>query len=188
MAGENQRRRSIGARHRRDKSTGGLLGIGRADDIEVRNDPQAAHGFHRLVGRTILADTDRVVRENVSHRQTRQRRKADRPAKVIGKHQEGRATRAEQSVVSNAIANRAHRMLANAKPNVATQGILGGKITTVLDVIFGGTKKVRTAGDHLRHGLGHGIEHGAARRTRRILVVRREGRDFRTQISRHRHR
>ena len=60
---------------------GGFLGIGGADDVEVRDDAETADSFHRLVGGAACTDADAVVREDVSHRQFRQR--------LAGVHVEG---------------------------------------------------------------------------------------------------
>ena len=63
---------------RGDERARGLLGIGRADDVEVRDDPETRDGLDRLVGRAVLADADAVVRENVDDGQVAERREPDR--------------------------------------------------------------------------------------------------------------
>ena len=75
---EREQRRAVGALERGDEGARRLLGIGRADDVEVRDDAEARDGLDGLVGRAVLADADAVVREDVDDRQVAERGEADR--------------------------------------------------------------------------------------------------------------
>jgi hypothetical protein len=118
-----------------------------ADDVEVRDDAQAADGFHRLVGRAVLADADGVVGEDVGDRQLGQRGEADASRAVVGEDQEGGAAGAEEAVVGDAVADGAHGVLADAEPDVAAERVGGGEIAAVLEVVLGGAEEVGAAGD-----------------------------------------
>ena len=117
---QNESGRPVFTFHRCGKSSGGFLGVRRTNHIDVGDDAQATDCFNRLVGRAVFADTDGVVGEDVSDRQFSQAGEADCRAQIVGKDQEGRAAGAEQAVVSDAIADRAHCVLADAKPDIAS--------------------------------------------------------------------
>ena len=51
----------------------GLVGVGRADDVEARDRAQRGEVLDRLVGRTVLAEADGVVGPDVGDRQLHQR-------------------------------------------------------------------------------------------------------------------
>src|ERR1700733_13393693 len=88
---QGEQRGTIHAFHRRDPRARGLLGIGRANDVEVRDHAQAHDGLDGLVRRAVLAHADRVVREYVGHGQMRKGGEADARAHVVGEHEERRA-------------------------------------------------------------------------------------------------
>ncbi len=69
LPGEREQGRAVDPLRRGDKRSGRFFGISRANDIELRDHPQAAHRFDRLMRRAIFADADRVVREDVDVRQ-----------------------------------------------------------------------------------------------------------------------
>ena len=108
-----------------------------------------------------------------------------RAAQVIGEDQEGRAAGAEEAVVGDAIADRAHGVLADAEPDVAAERVGFGEIAAVLEVVLGGAEEVGAAGDELRHGLGDRVEHRAAGGAGGVLVIGGEGRDLLAQIGGH---
>ena len=57
---------------------GGLVGVGRADDVEAGDRAQRGEVLDRLVGRAVLAEADRVVGPDVGDRQLHERRQPDR--------------------------------------------------------------------------------------------------------------
>ena len=103
------------------EGAGGFLGIGGADHVEIRDHAQAADGLDRLVRRAVFADADGVVGEDVGHRQLGERGEADARAAVVGEDEERRAAGAEEAVVGDAVADRAHGVLADAEPDVAAR-------------------------------------------------------------------
>src|SRR5690606_772229 len=64
LAGQREERRAVRAGEGRGEGGRILLGVARPDNVKVRDEPQAADRFHRLVGRAVLADADAVVRED----------------------------------------------------------------------------------------------------------------------------
>ena len=71
--------------------------------------------LHRLVGRAVLAETDRVVRPHVRHRQVHQRGQTHGVAHVVGEHQEGAAVDAGVAVQCDAVHGRGHGVLADTE-------------------------------------------------------------------------
>ena len=94
---------------------GRLVGVGRAYDVEARHRAQRGEVLDRLVGRTVLAEADRVVGPDVGDRQLAQGRDPHRAAHVVGERQEGAAEDAGQAVGRDAVHDRAHAVLADAE-------------------------------------------------------------------------
>ena len=89
LAGENERHRLVVAVHRRPPGLGDLVGVGGANHVQTRDRPQRGELLHRLVGRAVLAEADRVVREEMDDRQLHQGGEPDRRARVVGEGQVG---------------------------------------------------------------------------------------------------
>ena len=69
----------------------GLDRVARPPDIHVGHQAQARRMLDRLVRRPVLAQADRIVREDVDRAHAHQRREAQRVARVVGEHEEGAA-------------------------------------------------------------------------------------------------
>src|SRR5437764_120040 len=106
---------------------------------------QRADRLHRLMGRSVFANADGVVCENINVRQPRKRGQANGWPCVIRKDHEGRAGGTEDAVVGYAIHDRAHAVLTNAKTNVTTGRIVTGKILAPVDVVHSRAVEVGTA-------------------------------------------
>ena len=94
------------------------------------------------MSRSILAHSNGIVCEDIGHRQLGKTRNTNRRTKIISEDEEGRSTSAEETVVGDAIADRAHRMLANTEPNIAPLRSRSGIIATVLEVVLGRSVEV----------------------------------------------
>ena len=94
---------------------GGLVGVGRADDVQARDGAQRGQVLDRLVGRAVLAQADGVVRPHVRHRQVHQRGQPDGVAHVVGEHQEGAAVDTGVAVQRDAVHLGGHGVLADAE-------------------------------------------------------------------------
>ena len=73
----------------------------------------------RLMGRAVLAEPHGVVGPDVDHLQPAQRCEPDRAAHVVAERQERPDVRDEPAVVGDPVGDPAHRMLADAEPEVA---------------------------------------------------------------------
>src|SRR5947207_663202 len=98
----------------------GFLGIRWANDIDLRHNSNRSHCFDRFVGGPILADTDRVVGKDVNVWQLRERSETNRGPAIIREHQKRGTRSAENSVIRNAVHDRAHAVFANSEMNIAT--------------------------------------------------------------------
>ncbi len=95
LAREHQRARLVLLAERHPPGLGDLVRVAGADHVEAGHRAQRGELLDRLVGRSVLAEADRVVGEDVDHRQLHQRREADRRARVVGEDEVGRPRRAQ---------------------------------------------------------------------------------------------
>src|SRR5262245_181400 len=84
-----------------------------------------------LMGGAVLAETDRVVSENVDYGQFHQRRQAQRRLEIIAENQEARSE-GPNLAQRQAVANRGHRVFANPEMKIAADAIIGLEITGAL--------------------------------------------------------
>ncbi len=103
--------------------------------------------------RAVFAYADRVMSENVKIRQLRKRAKPNGTTAIIGKHRERGARRTKQSVIRDAVEDRAHTVLPNPEPNVAAAEIVAIKIAAVLDVIHCRSVQIGAAAHEQWHRL-----------------------------------
>ena len=130
------------------------------------------------MGWAVFADADRVVGENVNVGQPRQCGQANRRPRVIGKNKEGRARSPENSVIGDAIQNRAHSMLANAKTDIAAPRIIASEIAAFVDVVHRRTVKIRASANQIGHRFSDGLKHFATSLACRQFCVRWKWRNF----------
>ena len=95
-----------------------LVGIGGAQRHQPGNRAQRYQLLDRLVGRSVFADADGIVGEDPDRGNFHEGREADRHLHVVAEDQEGRAVGADFRQ-HHAVDDRAHRVLANAKVEVA---------------------------------------------------------------------
>ena len=130
------------------------------------------------MGRAVFANTDRVVGKNVNIGKLSQRAEPNRRAAIVGEDHKRGARCAKKSVIRDAVEDRTHPVLANAKVDIAALGIVAGKILTVLDVVQGRSVEVCAPTHEQRHRLRNRLQCFAARFARRQLRVLRKFRDL----------
>ena len=74
---------------------GDLVGVGRPQRDQAGDAAQREKLLDRLMRRPVLADADRIVREDVDDRNLHQRREPDRRLHVVGEDEEARAEGAD---------------------------------------------------------------------------------------------
>ena len=121
LPAEYQDGRSVGPPHDHAIGLRHLVGIGRTEHADSGDRAGAGELLDRLVRRAILAEADRVVREDVDDPEVAQRRQPQRRLEIVEKHEECRAVRAEPRQ-REPIARRGHAMLADAEVEVAAAG------------------------------------------------------------------
>ena len=141
LSGEYQGSGSVGAIDGGSEGAGNFLGVGRADDIKVRDNAEAGSGFHRLVGRAVFSDSDRVVGEDVTHRQLREGSDTDGGSHVVSEYQESGSRGSVQAVVSDAVEHGAHGVLSDTEVEVAALERLScdfgvSEVLSLVDVVL----------------------------------------------------
>ena len=135
-----------------------LVGVGRAHHVHVRRGAQVGQLLDRLVGRAVLAQADRVVGEDVDHRQVHQRRQAHRALHVVEEVEERGAERA-QPVAVEPVHDRAHAVLAHAVVHVAPGVVVARDRAAVVDQRERGGLEVGRAADQVRDLLRGPLDH-----------------------------
>src|ERR1700693_6262622 len=97
--------------------------------------------------RSVFADANRIVGENVNVRELGQRGQTDRWTAVIGKDKKRRTRCPEDSMIRNSVHDRAHAVFANTEMDVAAGWSVAGEIAAVLDVIQRRAVEIGTAAD-----------------------------------------
>ena len=110
----------------------------------------------RLMCRTVLTETDGVVREHVDDTLLHQRGHPQRVAAVVGKRQEGADERDESAVQRNAVGDRAHAELAHAVADVASRHEAG---TAILAIARAQLRRLAPAREVAAGQIGRAAEH-----------------------------
>ena len=82
------------------------------------------------MGRTVLAEADRVVGVDKNGGRLHQRRHAHGIARILHKHQESGAVGLEATVQGDAVRNGGHTKLAHTVINIITAGVFSGDAFT----------------------------------------------------------
>ena len=138
---------------------GDLVGVGRAQGDQPGDRAQREQLLDRLVRWSVLADADRVVREEVDDREFHDRGQPDRRAAVVAEDQETRSVRA-QLRERQPVQDRTHRVLANAEMKIASRVAgrfeVSGAFERHARLRRGG--QIRGAADDPRHGRRHCVQ------------------------------
>ena len=165
-------------------STTSLASAGRST-IEAGDGPQRRQLLDRLVGRTVLADADRVVGEDVDHRDLHDRGQADRHPAIVAEDQEPGAEGPDLDQ-RHAVQDGPHRVLADAEVEIAAPVIAGLEVAGAVEsqAGLGRRGQVGRASDQpgnilcdrvedqaRRDSSGHSLAVGGERRQPRIPAV-----------------
>lgn len=118
-------------------STAGLVTVGRSPDESVGESTEVGKSLNRLVGRTILTETDRVVGGDPDGADARQSRQTDGTSSVRDEVQEGTGVGQDGAVGSETVEDGTHGVLTDAISNisaavVAETGRLGLEVDGIL--------------------------------------------------------
>ena len=130
------------------------------------------------MGWAVFANSDRVMGKDVNIGKLRQGAQPNGGAAIIGEDHKRCARCAEQSVIRDAIQNRAHPMFANAEPKVAAAGIVAREIATVLNVVHCRSVQIGAAAHEQRHCFRDRLQYFAAGFSSGEFRVRRKLGDF----------
>ena len=168
LAGQHDHRRSVvvdgglpGGRR--------LVGVGRADHLELRDGAQRGQVLDRLVRRAVLADADGVVAEDEHRPWLRERGQADGRAHVVEEDEERAADGEDPAVLGHADHRRTHGVLADRRSGRwrppgglcgLHAGVVGELGAGVAGEVGGARRRCRGSGrarpEHLDHGLAGG--------------------------------
>src|ERR1700716_1302542 len=95
--------------------------------------------------RAILTDADGIVGEDVNVRQPGERGEPDGWAAIVRENKKRRARSAEDTMIADAVHDRAHAVFANAEVNVTARIVVAGEIAATLDVVEGRTVQIGAA-------------------------------------------
>ena len=116
---QRQQHRVVYRFHHHFPRHGGFVGVRGSDHAAVGYGAQAGQLLDRLMGRTVLAQRDAVVGENVHQVQLHQRGETDCRTHVVGEDQEGGAVRQEAAVRRQPVDDGAHGVFAHAEVQIA---------------------------------------------------------------------
>ncbi len=114
--------------------------------------------------RPVLAQPDRVVGEHVDHRQSAERRQADRRPHVVRKDQERGADGADAPVEREAVQHRAHGVFAHAEMHVPGPPVSRCHVAALREHHVRRRREIGGAAHQLGDRQGERREHPARRR------------------------
>ena len=156
LAREDEHGRLVVELHDVAPGLGDLVRVGGAEHEESRHRAQRRELLDRLVGRAVLADPDRVVREDVDHGDLHQRREPDRAARVVREDEEARPERAAASRAPARSTIGGGGELADAEVEVAAAALGGLEVACAVEgqARLRRRREVGRAADEPRHPLG----------------------------------
>jgi hypothetical protein len=138
---------------------GHFIRVAWTNDLHARDGPASGEMLDRLMRRAIFAQPDRVVRENVQHRLVHDAGQTHRRAHVIREDEE-RSAVWPQSGQRQSIADRRHRMFANAKMKIASAVGIGTELAELVTLHHGVIRgrQIRRAADEPREVLANRVQ------------------------------
>ena len=164
----------------------GLVSITRADGQHVRHGTEGGQVLDRLMGRSVLSQSNRVVGHHVDNTGLRKGRHTHGIPHVIREDEEGSAVRDKsRGVKSNSVADGSHGVLAHSKADVAlSRGILL-EVSEHLHEGHVGRGQIGGSSNKSRDDRGEGVQHGLGVETGgEPLVLRGELRESISPVSR----
>mmetsp|Transcript_7983 Transcript_7983/g.17170 ORF Transcript_7983/g.17170 Transcript_7983/m.17170 type:complete len:343 (-) Transcript_7983:1230-2258(-) len=123
-----------------------LFGISRSVDIQVGDDTKAGNGLNRLMGRSILTNSDGIVGKNVGDgAQLGKTGDTDGRSEVINEDQESGSRDLEKSVECESVHDGSHGVFADTEVQVlSTVGLVEtrSEVSSFIDVVTGGSVKI----------------------------------------------
>ena len=126
--------------------------------------------FDRLMRRTILSQTNRIVREHIGHGLMHHGRQPHGGAEVIAEDKKRRHI-GSQAGQRHAIGRRGHAMFANPKVKIASRGRRGRKVSSGFNDGLGGWRQIGRASDEPGHASGDGVDHLTGRNAGRRVDI-----------------
>lgn len=149
----------------------GLVAVSGTPDHAVREGTEVSEGLNRLVGRTVLTQTDGVVGSDVDDTDARESRETDGTGGVGDEVQEGTGGRDNGTVGSETVHDGSHGVLTDTVAEVTarpfTNTVLRGlEVNGVLPAGVVGASQVSRAGDELGNDIVDLLKDSLAQFTR----------------------
>ena len=133
--------------------------------MEVRHRTQRCHLLDRLMGRSILANADAVMRKYIGQRHAHQCRQSCHRFAVITEYKEGRYIRTQTAVQHDAISDRCHRKFADTEVQVTSSSVLLGEVARILHVGLVGRCQVSRTAKQVRQNILDVVDQASGDRT-----------------------
>ena len=140
----------------------------------MRDGPQRGQLLDRLMGRTVFAEADGIVRHDEDRPDLHHRRQADRRAAVVREAQEGAAVGDQAAVQRDAVHGRGHAVLAHAVMHVGAVVFAGLDLDHALGLGVVRGRQIGRASQQFRNRGGQMVEHGAAGGAGRHFLAARD--------------
>ena len=125
-----------------------FVGVGGTEHSEPGNGSEARQVLNRLMGRSVLADDDAVMREHEDDVGLHEGREANSGPKVIGEHEERGSVRQHTAVKCHPVDESPHGVLADAEMEVVAASIIEPEVAVPDQQRLGrGTQIRRPAGE-----------------------------------------
>ena len=128
----SDRRLSLELRRRSRQVSATSFASAGPEHEQARDRPQRHELLDRLMGRPVLADPDRVVREDVDDGDLHQRGQPDRATRVVGEDEEARPERPELGE-RHPVRDRRRGVLADAEVEVAPAPLVGLEVAGAVE-------------------------------------------------------
>ena len=154
LTGQSEDARSVLGGQGHVVGSAGLVAIGRTPDHVVGEGAQMSESLDRLVSRTVLTKSDRVVGSDPDGADSGEGGQADGTSGVGNKVQEGTAVRNDGTVRSKAVHDSAHAVLTDTITNVTTRVVseavgLGLEVNSLLPASQVGASQIGGATEQL---------------------------------------
>ena len=137
-----------------------LVGVARPDRNQPGHRAHVRELLDGLMSRAILTDSNRVVSEDVNHRNLHQGAQAERSPHVVDEDEESGAERTHFHQ-AHSVQDRAHGVLPDSEMEIAPGVILGRKVAGACEGKPGlrGGRQIGGPADQPRNVLGHCVQH-----------------------------
>ena len=127
--------------------------------------------LYGLMGRSVFADTDRVMRQYINDRQLHDGRQPHRGLHIIRKHKECGAEDFQASMQRDTVGDSGHRMLTYTEMQVASGTVISAVVAAAGNICLIGRCQISRPADKVGDQFGEAIDHRAGTGTCRFALA-----------------